>query len=408
MQMPATSKAEQFLTRKESRARQVLFIIDQLETVQGGAEQALLKLTRLLDSERYQPAVVVLNRPADASSLRRFACPVEILDMPRTYGWKAARAAWRLRRIIRERDVAIVQTFFESSDLWGGAVSKLSGCPALISSRRDMGFRRSRLHCGAYRLLSPLFDRVHAVSDAVRDYTIRQDRVRPSKVITIPNGVDIDIIPNEQDDFKRRHHLQDASHLVIDLTTIRRVKGIDVMIRTASRVCAEFPQAVFVVAGGVLEEDYFKELQQLSAACGLERSFRFLGGVDDVYSLLRAGDVFCHLSRNDGMSNALLEALACGLPCVVSGCGGNPGVVGDAGFVVEVEDAQAAAERVLYLLRNREEAARMGARAREIVTEKFSAQAMARRFMDLYDDVLCVDSRNRAACAGRVPGVESC
>src|SRR5204863_4281054 len=119
-------------------------------------------------------------------------------------------------------------------------------------------------------------------------------------------------------DLKARYELESASHLIVDATTIRRVKGIDVMMRAAAIVCREFPRAVFLVAGSVLEGDYFAELKQLAVTLGLDRNFRFLGGVDDVFPLLGSCHVFCHLSRSDGMSNAVLEAMACGLPCVVS------------------------------------------------------------------------------------------
>jgi glycosyltransferase involved in cell wall biosynthesis len=218
----------------------------------------------------------------------------------------------------------------------------------------------------------------------------------PRKVITIPNGVDLEQVPRRSAaaDPKARCGLENASHRIVDVTTIRRVKGIDVMMRAASIVCREFPHAVFLVAGSVLEEAYFAELKQLVAALGLERNFQFLGGVDDVFPLLATCQAFCHLSRSDGMSNAVLEAMASALPCVVSRCGGNPGVVGDGGFVVAIEDAEAAADRLLYLLRNPDDAMRQGERARQIVNEKFSAEAMVRDFMNLYDALL--EPRGRA------------
>lgn len=380
-------------TRRAQEIRQILFLIDQLETLQGGAEGALFKLTRLLDSSRYQPMVVVLNKPADHSCLSRFGCPVEVLGISRTYGWSAIRAARRLRRIIRDRKVSLVQTFFESSDLWGAPIARLSGCRVLISSRRDLGFRRRPLHHIAYRALRPLFDCVHAVSEPVRDYAVRHDGIDARRVITIPNGVDLanlEKVPGQPEtaEFRSRHGLENASHLIVDVTTVRRVKGIDVMMRAATIVRHEFPNAVFLVAGSVLEEAYFGELQSLLKTLNLERTFRFLGGVSDVFPLLASSNVFCHLSRSDGMSNALLEAMASGLACVVSRCGGNPEVVGESGFVVEVEDAQTAAEGILSFLRSPDLAWVSGQRARKIVHERFSAEAMVQDFMHLYDFLL--------------------
>ena len=92
----------------------------------------------------------------------------------------------------------MVHTFFESADLLGGLVAKLSGVPVVISSRRDMGILRSTRHRIAYRLMSPLFNQVQAVSDAVREETIRADRISPHKVVTIPNGIEVEKLGRRQ------------------------------------------------------------------------------------------------------------------------------------------------------------------------------------------------------------------
>src|SRR5260370_25721273 len=154
--------------------RHVLYLIDQLDSLEGGAERSLWLTTHLLPPDRYVASVVTFKEPEDPSCPRQFSCPVRAFPLERTYDYRALRTALRLRQLIRDEHVEIVQTFFESSDLWGGLVARLSGCPVLISSRRDMGFRRVRKHRLAYRLLGGMFHSIHTVSDAVRDYTIRE------------------------------------------------------------------------------------------------------------------------------------------------------------------------------------------------------------------------------------------
>jgi hypothetical protein len=80
-----------------------------------------------------------------------FPCPWWLFPLRRTYDWNALQTALRLRRLIRTQQVHIVHTFFESSDLWGGLIAKLSGTPVLISSRRDMGIYRTSKHQLAYQ-----------------------------------------------------------------------------------------------------------------------------------------------------------------------------------------------------------------------------------------------------------------
>ena len=147
---------------------------------------------------------------------------------------------------------------------------------------------------------------------------------------------------------------------------------------------------MFLVVGFIPQEPYFGELQALIESLGLTRNFRFIGRSDNVVPLLQMSDVFCHLSRSDGLSNALLEAMACGLPCVASRVGGNPEVVEESrsGFIVPSEQPELAADRVVTLLRYPECAQHMGDRGREIVEQNFTADGMVHRLVALYDGLL--------------------
>src|SRR5271165_2295697 len=330
--------------------RHILYIFDYLRNLDGGAEHSLLKIVQMLPPDRYRASIATFCRPTDVGFLREFPCPVHLLPLRRTYDWRSLQVARLLRDIIQCEQVSVVQTFFESSDLWGGAVARLSGCPVLISSRRDMGFQRQLKHRIAYRLMTPMFDQVHTVSEAVRDYAIRQDRMPADKVVSIPNGVDMETVAGEIDpNFRSRHGLEDASHLIVDIGSVKRVKGYDVLARAAAIVCQQFPRAVFAIAGAQRDPAYFQELRDLIDRLGLERNFRFLGHIEPAFSLLHASDIFCHLSRTDGLSNALLEAMACGLPCVLTRVGGNPEVVeeGRSGFVVAPDDPEESARHLL-------------------------------------------------------------
>ncbi|MBV9182616.1 MAG: glycosyltransferase family 4 protein [Acidobacteria bacterium] len=381
----------------DAKARHILYVIDQLDSLDGGAERSLLLTTRLLPVERYRATVVTFKEPLDQACLRQFPCPVHVLPLNRTYDWNAAKAALRLRRLIRRERVELVQTFFESADLWGGLVSKLSGWPMLISSRRDMGFRRRLKHKIGYRLLGWMFDRIHTVSETVREYAIRADHVSPSKVITVPNGVFIEASSHTSSETARsRFGLDSASHVVVEATTVRPVKGLDLLVHAAAMVCRQFPKAMFVVAGGVSDREYFDKLNGLVRELGLLSNFRFLGSVHPISPLLRLCNVFCHLSRSDGLSNAVLEAMACGLPCVVSRAGGNAEIIRDAenGFLVPIENPELAADRISALLRDPGYARSLGERGRKIVEANFTADMMVSRLVDLYDQLLDVAPRN--------------
>ena len=369
----------------------VLFLFDQLCNLDGGAERSLLKITQHLPS-RYRASIVTFSESKDPSFLAKFRCPVRIMPFEKAIGWKSLKTAIELRRYIKREKVSIVQTFFATSDLWGATVAKLSGCPVIISSRRDMGFLRNLKHRIAYKVLAPLYDAVHTVSSAVRDYTIKHDRMKPERVVTIVNGVDIRPLPSPGDleVFRSRLGLEGKGPLITDVGSVKAVKGYDVLAKAAKLVCAKYPNALFVIAGAVPEIEYLRQLQTMIAEMGLSGSFRFMGRIDDSFPLLQISDIFCHLSLTDGLSNSLLEAMEAQLPCVISRVGGNPEVVDDggSGFIVPPGDHMAAAERILELLDQPEKARKMGMLGRRIIESEFTANAMARNMACLYDDLL--------------------
>ncbi len=375
----------------EADRPQILFVIDQLCEI-GGAERSLLLTIRMLQEKGMRCAVATFRMDPSLEVFQNFPCHLHLFPLRRAYDWNALRMALRFRRLIRSEGIRVVHTFFETSDIWGGVVAKLSGCPVLVSSRRDMGILRAQKHRMAYRLIGPLFDCVTAVSDDVRAFCIQQDRLSPKKVVTLYNGIDLKDVTAARNGTELRNSegLTGLFPVVISVAHLRRVKGIDILLNAAVRVCREFPNATFLVVGKVVEPEYARELQEQTQALGLTDRVRFLGGRSDVFSLLKMSDIFCLPSRSEGFSNALLEAMACGLPCVATRVGGNAEGIqeGGNGFLVDNQDAELIADRILRLARNPDSARQMGTVGREIVQNKFTIEAQTEQLIHLYQSLL--------------------
>jgi glycosyltransferase involved in cell wall biosynthesis len=366
----------------------VLFLIDHLMAL-GGGETNLLKVVQLIPPELVRCSIATFRiKPEIRQSI---SVPVYVFPWKRFFHLDAWRAAFALRKLIRTEKVDIVQTYFETSNLWGGLVAKLSGA-LLLSSRRDMGILRKNKHALAYRVVNKISDRVLAVSEEVKRFCVDADRLDPNKVSVVYNGVDLNQIAAETSaggPFADADWAK-ASHIITCVANIRRVKGIDVLIQTAQRLCRELPNAVFVVAGSLYERDYSEEMQAMIRSLGLEKNVKLLGFVGDPVPLLRISSAFCLLSRSEGFSNALLEAMACGVPSVVTRVGGNPEAIthGENGFLVPVEDDAAAAEKLLVLLRDPERRVQIGERGRTSVQTRFSADVMIQKLIGVYRDML--------------------
>jgi glycosyltransferase involved in cell wall biosynthesis len=245
--------------------------------------------------------------------------------------------------------------------------------------------------------MNPTFDRVLTVSEAVRQFCIQNDHLAPQKVMTVYNGLALDKIAsrNGAGELRARLGLDPSARLITSIGNIRRVKGIDILVEAAAKVARHFPSAIFLVVGRNSEPAHFQEIQERIVALGIEKNVRFLGESEDIFPFLKMSEVFFLPSRSEGFSNALIEAMACGLPCVATRVGGNSEAMEDgrSGYLVESENADASAERILMLLRNPAEAARMGAAGKEIVESKFTADVMMRRLMECYDSLIA-EKRN--------------
>jgi glycosyltransferase involved in cell wall biosynthesis len=163
-----------------------------------------------------------------------------------------------------------------------------------------------------------------------------------------------------------------------------------VLIRAAAEVKQHLPEVVFAIAGEDHEPEHAAHLRKTIAALGLEQHVVLLGGVAEVRDLLRCSDMFCLLSRSEGLSNALLEAMACGLPCIATDVGGNPELVVpyETGFLVSKDDAEGAAAYIVDLLRSPLRAESMGVAGRKLFEERFTTESMMRRLTDSYEQLL--------------------
>jgi L-malate glycosyltransferase len=364
----------------------VLLVLDQFPRTLGGGERVILRLASLLPKYGYQVSILTFFVDSESSVLSTPPpCPIYLLPLRRTYDLAALRGALALRRFLREQKIQIVQTFFESSDLWAGLVVKTLSRAKLIWSRRDMGILRGRKHQVAYRLMAGAPDRVFAVSEQVRKHCMEVDRIGCEQVLTIYNGLDLPeepLLPRSK---------KPAGHFTITTVgNIRRVKGHDLYIRAAAIVLQQFPHASFSIAGEVLESDYFNELQKLVEELNLSERFHFVGGVANPREHLRSADLFVLPSRSEGFSNAIIEAMAASLPVVATNVGGNAEAVQDGltGFVVPPEDVGALADAMIRLLANPAAAEHMGAAGRQVTAERFTTGAMMSTITGVYADLL--------------------
>jgi glycosyltransferase involved in cell wall biosynthesis len=266
--------------------------------------------------------------------------------------------------------------------------------------------RDVRLKC---RLAAKVGSVVTAVGEASQTMVCTLGGLPRQKVEVIPNGVDLARFrPCPPGTLRRalreRLGLPPEAPLVIHVAGLRPIKDQATLLRTWGLVVEslgpESPAPLLLVAG---EGPCRQELEDLSGKLQLTDRVRFLGQRRDLEALLPVCDAFVLSSLSEGMSFAILEAMAAGLPVVATRVGGNGELVEDraSGLLVPARDPAALAGALVELLRDAEMRLRMAGRGRQIVEERFDQARSIERYVALYQQLA---SRNRSKrCGGTFP-----
>lgn len=363
----------------------ILFLIDNLRP--GGAQKALLALAVAARQAGFDPAVWCLGGSSEIEG-RFQASGIAVLGKAASLGGAAGEPLALLRYLRRER-VEIVQTFLFHSDVTGrvvGALARLGrdGRPRIVSSVRASNIRNRGWQFALLQWTAPLADVFTAVSRRTLDFAVAREGVVARRACIIPNGIDLLEWAALPDAATARAELglRPDGYVVATVGRLHEQKGHDYLLAATAKLAAEFDCTVLIAGYGPLRQ----KLEERAQALGVAPHVRFLGYRTDVPRLLAACDLFVLPSLWEGMSNALLEAMAAGKPVVATAIDGNieqvsPGVTG---LLAPPKDSDALAEAMLELARDPARAREMGAQGREKVRREFSLEAMTRAYVDLY------------------------
>ncbi len=206
--------------------------------------------------------------------------------------------------------------------------------------------------------------------------------IPPEKIVTIYNGVDIDSVPEQA-------HKDPLT--VVFVGRLTRSKGIHILLEAFARLSREHAEAHLLIVG---EGPQKKALESQARDLGVGAQVTFTGEAVDVFSFLQRASVFVLPSFSEGLSNAVLEAMACSLPVVATDCGGTPEIIthGSNGILVGPGSADQIYSAIKKIIADRDFARSLGKNARDTVAGTFSINAAADRYCDLYRSLLNSDA----------------
>ncbi len=388
--------------------RKILFLTN--TSGYGGTERNLIELVLRLDPVREPSTIFCFGKDPYTerlNHLHRRNIPIFSRPRPASF-WQWLRMFWQVKphlavfihgglfvfpwfAYVAARLAGIPRVCSSHHHVAVAAPAPVAGSPLRNVWRRLVGWRVRYL----FRLRVPalLSNKVICVSHATRAQLVREYGYPENKAVVIHNGVDFTRF------FPARHGhrpvrqslaLESAETVLVFVGRLSPEKGIEVFLQALSKLARENPSWKCIVVGdGPLKEDFSRGLTAMDLASQV-----FLVGFHaDVAPYLQAGDIFVLPSLEEALPLSLLEAMACGLPCVVTDAGGISEVVTHMadGLIVRRGSEDELARALSYLLANPQERQRMAAEALRKVRQRFDLnESMARR-----KEVLLEENSNR-------------
>ncbi len=301
------------------------------------------------------------------------------------------RAVGRLVRIFREEAPDILHAYLPAANVIGPIAARISGVPRVIISKRALA---------NYKEESPYLRKVESLgnrlantilvnSDAVRRDVERTERHWEGKFRKIYNGVAPipPWAPDEARRFRARENIPFDVPVLVCISNFFLYKGHADLVEAVARLVRDFPKGVYVLVGR--DAGSLDAIRSQARDLGVLPRLRFTGPRSDIPDFLRAADLFVHPSHQEGFSNAILEAMAAGLPVVACDVGGNPEAVvdGKTGRLVPSRNPAAFASALAELLADPEKRKAMGEAGRIRATERFSLDKMVEEMESLYESL---------------------
>lgn len=392
----APSGNERLRAPRLPTGKRIMFVLPKTAEF-GGLERHLLDLLRRLPERLLPPVVVCFGQDILTARMDQ-----EQREQVIVRCMKEPQSLWDWLRIVRKEkpDILVFPYSWIEAFPWQAPVAAvLAGIrrrisiqhlippplPSPVQGKSPRGVLRRLIGRQARKVLKIkisarisgyLSNTTICVSNAVRDSLVKIYGFQTRKTIVIVNGVSSStFVPSKMNGsaVRARLDIDPEEFVLVCVARLAEEKGIDILIRALSQVLRQgVPCKCIILGDGALKE----KLQQKANSEGLWGHVFFEGFQPDVRPYLQAGSAFILTSRLEGLPISVLEAMACGLPCIVTNVGGSAEAVKDqiTGLVIPPASVEAAAEAILYLATNPDKRLEMASKTREEVKRCFDIE----------------------------------
>jgi glycosyltransferase involved in cell wall biosynthesis len=288
---------------------------------------------------------------------------------------------WQIYKYLKNKKPQIVHTHLFGADTWGRIAAIAARLPVIISTEHNINLSEDYLKRIIKKFLSLFTDKIIAVSEGVKKYSVSKERINTDKIEVIYNGIDLNNFP-----FRGTREIDLVNIHAGVVARLREQKGHVYLIQALPEIISKYPGfKLKIIGGGELEVKLREEVNGLN----LNKYVEFLGDQKDISQILNGLDLFILPSLWEGLGISVLEAQAVGVPVLVSNVGGLKEVVADKinGILFQSSSSQSIVEAVDWVLQNKAELPKMVFVARKSVEDKFDLREMVKKYEEVYQEL---------------------
>ncbi|HIA14132.1 MAG TPA: glycosyltransferase family 1 protein [Nitrospirales bacterium] len=379
-------------TRIRYMRLRVLMISSQYPPIMGGAERQAQLLAQALVRKGCHVEILTQSLERRTGSSHEDGVlvhrSIQTLKKGKIFGLTYLMSSfWSLLCLRFQCDVIHCQSLYLDS-----CVAALMGKPVLGMMAGDRDLHRMQQMVGAFIWMG-LIRRLSgfvAISDPIEKKLLAVG-VSSDKIYRLPNGVDmtgfVPVCKQEKVGLRTRLQIPVDASVAIFCGRLAPEKNLKNLLHVWAGVTKQLSKAHLLLVGSGPEH---AELERVARQLGLLEQVHFLGQKNDVLPYLQASDFFVLPSLREGCPNALLEAMAVGLPCVATRVGAIPELIdsGRNGILIDLNEVSATVRAIVQLVEDPEKAFRLGQAARDTVKERCSMDHIADQFIQIYKELL--------------------
>jgi glycosyltransferase involved in cell wall biosynthesis len=360
--------------------KKILYVIPRL--AEAGTEKHLLLLVKGLDARKFEVHVCCLFATKD----KDFATPsgIKLICLNRRSIYDL-RIIIDLINLIRREKYDVVHTYLFGFHYLGLLPAKLIGVPLKISSRREIAFWKKTHHCLLENFGNIFADRIIACSHAVADFSRKTEVFSRNKIIVIYNGICTQKFRNieKSQEIMNEFGISTNNLVIGSVGNLSFVKNHLVLLEAMVLLIREFPYIKCILVG---DGHLRREIESAVHRLGLKKNVLLVGRRQDIERILSVFDIFVLSSLSEGLPNALIEAMSCGVPVAASNCGGIPEIIkdGENGILFDPRSPQAIAEAISRLLKDSQLRNTFSVLGRALIERGFNLEKMVREYDLIY------------------------